>query len=124
MPSKGNILNKKEKEHYRKMMLEMKQEISYLLSEFKNESNQVETGIAQDVGDKAESSYTKEFLLSLSDTERQQLLMIDEALRRIDDGNFGVCQECEKVITKKRLNVVPWARLCIECQQKAEEESD
>jgi DnaK suppressor protein len=124
MPSKGNILNKKEKEHYRKMLLEMKQEISYLLSEFKNESKQVEAGIAQDVGDKAESSYTKEFLLSLSDTERQQLLMIDEALRRIDDGNFGVCQECEKVITKKRLNVVPWARLCIECQQKAEEESD
>jgi len=124
MPSKGDILNKKEKEHYRKMIVERKQEISYLLSEFKNESKQVETGIAQDVGDKAESSYTKEFLLSLSDTERQQLVLIDEALKRIDDSNFGICQACEKVIKKKRLNVVPWAPLCIECQQKEEEESD
>jgi len=124
MPSKGDILNKKEKEHYRKMIVARKQEISYLLSEFKNESKQVETGIAQDVGDKAESSYTKEFLLGLSDTERQQLLLIDEALKRIDDSNFGICQGCEKVIKKKRLNVVPWAPLCIECQQKEEEESD
>ncbi|MFC2165464.1 TraR/DksA family transcriptional regulator [Acidobacteriota bacterium] len=114
----------KEKERYRKIMLERKQEISYLLSEFKNESKQVETGIAQDVGDKAESSYTKEFLLSLSDTERRQLLMIDEALKRIDSDHFGVCLECEKVIKKKRLNVVPWAPLCIGCQQKEEEESD
>lgn len=117
-------MNKKEKERYRKMMLDRKQEISYLLSEFKNESTQVETGIAQDVGDKAESSYTKEFLMSLSDTERKQLLLIDEALKRIDDGNFGICKECEKAIKKKRLNAVPWAPLCIECQQKEEEESD
>jgi DnaK suppressor protein len=124
MSSKGDILNKKEKERYKKMLRERKQEISYLLSEFKNDTKQVETGIAQDVGDKAESSYTKEFLLSLSDTERRQLLLIDSALKRIDDGNFGVCQGCEKIIKKKRLNVVPWAPLCIECQQKEEEESD
>jgi DnaK suppressor protein len=117
-------LNKKEKERYIKMLQERKQEISYLLSEFSNDTKQVETGIAQDVGDKAESSYTKEFLLSLSDTERRQLLLIDEALKRIDAGHFGVCQECEKIIKKKRLNVVPWAPLCIECQQKEEEESD
>lgn len=117
-------MNKKDKDRYRKMLLERKQEISYLLSEFNNDSKQVETGIAQDVGDKAESSYTKEFLLSLSDSERRQLLMIDAALKRIEDGDFGACQSCGKIITKKRLNVVPWAPLCIECQQKEEEESD
>ena len=124
MPSKGDILDKKEKDRYRKMLQERKQEISHLLSEFSNDSKQVETGIAQDVGDKAESSYTKEFLLSLSDTERRQLLLIDAALKRMDDGNFGVCQSCEKHIKKKRLSVVPWAPLCIECQEKEEEESD
>ena len=124
MPSKGDILNKKEKERYTKMLMERKQEISHLLSEFNNDTKQVETGIAQDVGDKAESSYTKEFLLSLSDTERRQLLMIDAALKRIESSDFGVCQACQKVIKKKRLNAVPWAPLCIECQQKEEEESD
>ena len=124
MPSKGDILDKKEKDRYKKMLQEKKQEISHLLSEFSNDTKQVDTGIAQDVGDKAESSYTKEFLLSLSDKERRQLLLIDAALKRIDDGNFGVCQACEKVIKKKRLSVVPWAPLCIECQEKEEEESD
>ena len=124
MLNKGDILDKKEKVRYKKILQERKQEISHLLSEFSNDTKQVDTGIAQDVGDKAESSYTKEFLLSLSDKERRQLLLIDEALRRIDDGNFGVCLACEKVIKKKRLNVVPWAPFCIECQQKEEEESE
>jgi len=116
-------LNKKEKERYRKKLINRKQEISHLLSEFNNESKSVETGVAQDVGDKAESSYTKEFLLSLSDTERRQLFLIDDALKRLEADRFGVCQMCEKPIGKKRLDAVPWARLCIECQQKEEEES-
>ncbi|MBN1224937.1 MAG: TraR/DksA family transcriptional regulator [Candidatus Aminicenantes bacterium] len=116
-------MNKREKDRYRKMLLEKKQEISHLLSEFNNDSKSVETGIAQDVGDKAESSYTKEFLLSLSDTERKQLFLIDGALKRIDTDHFGICQMCEKPIGKKRLDAVPWAPLCIVCQQKEEEES-
>ena len=103
--------------------MDRKTEISHLLSEFKNESKKVDTGIAQDVGDKAESSYTKEFLLSLSDAERSKLFLIDKALKRIDDGRFGICLKCEKSIGKKRLDAVPWAPLCIECQEMEEEES-
>lgn len=123
MPNKGEILNKKDKDRYKKMLLDRKKEISHLLSEFNNESKEVETGIAQDVGDKAESSYTKEFLLSLSDTERSNLFLLDKALKRLEDGSFGFCRKCEKPIGKKRLDAVPWAPLCIECQQKEEEES-
>lgn len=116
-------MNAKEKERYKKLLLERKEEIIEQLSEFYNESKNVETGDAQDVGDKAESSYTKEFLLSLSDTERKQLFLIDEALKRVDGENYGLCQRCEKEISKKRMSAIPWARHCIECQQKEEEES-
>jgi DnaK suppressor protein len=117
-------LNKKEKERYKKKLLVRKQEIIKALSEFYNESKEVEDpGIAMDMGDKAESSYTKEFLLSLSDTERKQLHLIDEALKRVDDCTFGICQMCDAKIGKKRLDAVPWAPYCIECQEKAEEES-
>jgi len=123
MPNKGEMLNKKDKDRYIKMLLDRKKEISRLLSEFNNESKEVETGIAQDVGDKAESSYTKEFLLSLSDAERSNLFLIDKALKRLADGSFGACGKCGKPIGKKRLEAVPWAPLCIECQQKEEEES-
>lgn len=96
-----------------------------MLSDYYNDSKEVENaGIAMDMADKAESSYTKEFLLSLSDTERRQLKLIDEALVRIHKCNYGTCQMCGVDIAKKRLDAVPWAPLCIACQQKAEEESD
>jgi len=102
--------------------MEKKEEIGAKLSEAYSESREVETGIAQDIADKAESSYTKEFLLSLSDAERKQLFLIDEALKRIEKDEYGICQMCQKNISKKRLNAVPWAPHCIECQEKAEEE--
>lgn len=105
------------------MLLEKKETIIAKLSEVYNESKEVESGIAQDIVDRAESSYTKEFLLSLSDTERAQLFMIDEALRRIEKNDFGICQMCGKNISKKRLDAVPWSPYCIECQEKSEEES-
>lgn len=116
-------MNKEEKEKYKVKLLNKKQEITEKLSETYNASKEVETGIAQDVIDKAESSYTKEFLLSLSDTEREQLLMIDGALRRIEKCEFGICQMCGQKISKKRLDAVPWTLYCINCQEKAEEET-
>jgi len=116
-------LNSKEKDKYRKKLLRKKEEIIDKLSEAYNESKEVESGVAQDIGDKAESSYTKEFLLSLSNTEREQLFLIDEALKRIEKGEFGFCQMCQKKISTKRLGAVPWTPYCIDCQEKIEEES-
>ncbi len=116
-------MNKKERERYRNKLLKKKEEIVNKISETYNESKEVESGIAQDVVDKAESSYTKEFLLSLSDAEREQLLLIDDALKRIDKKELGICQRCGKDINKKRLDVVPWTSYCIDCQEIEEEES-
>ena len=113
-------MNKKEKEFYKKKLLERKNEIIDKLSEVYSESKEVEPEIAQDVGDRAETSYTKEFLLSLSDAERKQLKLIDEALERIEKCAYGLCQKCQKEISRKRLDAIPWAPYCIECQQKEE----
>lgn len=124
MPNRGDTLTKKEKQAYRKMLLEQKEKIVRKLSQFYNESKEVETDIAQDVVDKAESSYTKEFLLSLSDAEREQLRLLDAALRRLETPGFGICQMCGQQISKKRLNALPWTPYCINCQQKKEEEVD
>jgi DnaK suppressor protein len=116
-------LNKKEKQEFRKALLEKKERIIHKLSQVMTESKEVEANVAQDLVDKAESSYTKEFLLSLSDTEREQLMLIDEALRRLDRDGFGLCQQCGQEIGKKRIEALPWTPTCINCQQKAEEES-
>jgi DnaK suppressor protein len=123
MPSKAGHLNRKDLDVYKKKLIARRNEIVRKLSEFRNESKEVETDIAQDVADKAESSYTKEFLLSLSDAEREQLFHIDAALKRIERKEFGHCQMCQKEISKKRLNALPWTPYCIDCQEKAESET-
>lgn len=119
MPKK---MNKKDKDAFRKMLATKKESIIRKLSETITESKEMESNVAQDVVDKAETSYTKEFLLSLSDAEREQLLLIDEALKRLEHKEFGVCQLCRGDIGPKRLEAIPWTPYCIDCQQKAEEE--
>ena len=117
-------MTKKEKQIYKEILLAEKEKIVKKLSQFYSESKEVEPDIAQDIVDKAESSYTKEFLLSLSHAEREQLRLIDEALRRLETAEFGLCQMCGQAIGKKRLNTLPWTSYCINCQQKKEEERD
>jgi len=119
MPRK---LNKKERDEFRKLLAAKKESIIRKLSQTITESKEMESNVAQDLVDKAETSYTKEFLLSLSDGEREQLLLIDEALKRLEHIEFGVCQLCHKEIGGKRLEAIPWTPYCIDCQEKAEEE--
>lgn len=116
-------MNKKDKERFQKKLLEKKKEHNLKVSEFVHESQSVESQEAQDVVDRAESSYTKEFLLSLSDSERKRLFLIDEALKRIRECTYGKCQMCGVEIGRKRLSAIPWTPYCLSCQEKAEEES-
>lgn len=76
---------------------------------------------AEDLVDRANSAYNREFMLSLSGSELVILKEIEEALTRIDAGSYGVCSACEEKIAHKRLQAVPWARYCIDCQELAEQ---
>ena len=76
---------------------------------------------AQDAADKATNSYTKEFLFSLSNNERDLLQLVDEALVRINAKRYGTCEVCEEELDKKRLEAVPWAKRCVSCQEKQEQ---
>ncbi|HTS07775.1 MAG TPA: TraR/DksA family transcriptional regulator [Candidatus Eisenbacteria bacterium] len=62
----------------------------------------------------------KESLFACASQHRGRLRLIQRALERIKDGSFGICAECEGTIGLKRLQAVPWASHCIECQQRAE----
>ena len=78
------------------------------------------TDSAQDIADRASSSYQKEFLFHQSNNDRQLLLMVDTALERIRQGSYGECISCGNEINAKRLQAVPWTRYCISCQEKQE----
>jgi DnaK suppressor protein len=79
----------------------------------------VDDGI-QDLADKAYSAYSKELNFSLSDGERNLLMLIEEAFTRMKDGTYGVCTNCGVVIGEKRLQAVPWTPFCIDCQELQE----
>ena len=70
----------------------------------------------EDYIDYAVSSYTKEFVLSLTEMDRKQLVMVEEALARLARGEYGLCQQCAEEIPRKRLEVAPWVRYCVRCQ--------
>lgn len=74
----------------------------------------------QDLADKAASAYSKELNFSLSDGERNLLMLIDEAFNRIADSSYGVCTNCSTEIGEKRLQAVPWTPFCIDCQELQE----
>ncbi|MDD5120651.1 MAG: TraR/DksA family transcriptional regulator [Candidatus Omnitrophica bacterium] len=78
------------------------------------------SGYTYHMADVATDNYDREFSLGLASDERKALYELDDALKRIEDGSFGICDDCKGTITKIRLKAVPSARLCIKCQQKRE----
>jgi RNA polymerase-binding transcription factor len=74
----------------------------------------------EDIVDRANNSYNRELMFSLSDGERVLLLQIEAALRRVESGTYGKCTSCGNPIHPLRLEAVPWARFCIDCQELAE----
>lgn len=76
----------------------------------------------EDEGDLATISHNKELLYNLHESDFQRLKSIQEALKRMDRGEFGECIRCGEDINEKRLAAVPYATMCITCQENAERE--
>src|SRR3974377_637349 len=72
----------------------------------------------QDIADQASRDYTKEFLLSIGDTERRMLRQVDEALDKIRQDTYGLCESCGELINERRLEALPFARLGLSCPEK------
>ena len=106
---------------FREKLILKKEEILVAYNKNKTYGKEADEDGAQDIADKAANSYTKEFLFSLSNNERDMLQLVDEALLRIEGRRYGVCVVCEDEMDKKRLEAVPWAKRCISCQEKQEQ---
>src|ERR687892_636615 len=76
----------------------------------------------KDLGDQANTAYTREFFFELGNGDRRLLRDVVAALQRIDDGSFGSCERCGETIGEKRLEALPVARYCIDFQRPAEQE--
>lgn len=74
----------------------------------------------EDIVDRANNAYNRELMFSLSDGERNMVLQIEDALRRLETGAYGKCSSCGELINILRLEAVPYTRFCINCQELAE----
>ena len=118
--AKAVKVTKKESEKYRRALVEKKEALSQEMLKNKDAGQENAEEITQDIADKASSSYTKEFLFSLSDGERVLLQQIDQAIGRIEEGIYGPCTHCGNLIPEKRLEAVPWTPYCVDCMELAE----
>jgi DnaK suppressor protein len=114
-------MDKKKLESFKKRLEERQQALRRMVSRTEEDGRIADQDPAQDIADRAASSYTKEFLFSQSSNERQLLHMVETALQRIREGQFGECVNCGEEINAKRLEAVPWTRYCITCQEKVEQ---
>jgi DnaK suppressor protein len=114
-------MEKKKLDYFRKRLEGRQHDLRRMVSRTQQDGRTVDEDSAQDIADRAASSYTKEFLFHQSNNDRQLLQMVEGALDRIREGNFGECISCGKEINSKRLEAVPWTRHCIECQEKLEQ---
>ncbi len=103
---------------FKDLLLAKKETILKSIKNTKEEGKDYTTNEVGDSVDIAASSYEREVLFELTDNERKQLADIDNALKKIEDKDFGTCEDCGEKISDERLEAVPTATLCIGCQTK------
>ena len=116
-------------EHFKQLLLEKRREILRNVSEIEDEalkkSRLDATGDLSSMpihmADLGTDNYEQEFVLGLMDSERKLLHEIDDALQRIEDGTYGICEGTGKPIRKARLEAQPWARYRVEYARMLEQ---
>jgi len=106
---------------FRDALVERQRELTQAYNTSKGDSRSRFDDGTEDYIDYAVSSYAREFLLSLTEMDRKQLMLVEEALRRLQTGEYGRCLNCGENIAPKRLQVAPWVRFCVRCQELDEQ---
>lgn len=112
---KKAVLKKKEE-----ILAEIKHISEDTLKKSQKEASGDISGYTYHMADVASDNYDREFSLVLASNERELLYALDEALKKIEDGSFGICEDCKNLIAKNRLKALPYAPLCVKCQSKRE----
>ena len=110
-------MNKKEQKEIKDKLLV---ERSSIITKLNSNDLSVDDSETPDPVDLAVRNYSKNVMLAVSENGTKQLTLIDEAITRVEDKEYGSCLNCEKVINAKRLAAIPWARYCLDCQQLVE----
>jgi DnaK suppressor protein len=110
-------MDRKSIERFQKTLQARQHELRSSLAQTRRESLTVQHDYGKDEGDRANTSLAREIHLGQKSRDRALVTTIDAALKRISEGTFGQCLNCEQEINSKRLEAIPWVRYCITCQE-------
>jgi DnaK suppressor protein len=114
-------LSEASNQRFREMLLEMRREIlDQAEVQRQSAGNRESTG---DLADCATEDMAAGYSFMLHSRLRDKLLVIEDALDAIESGDYGICEECEESINKKRLLLMPFTRFCVDCQSKSERQA-
>jgi DnaK suppressor protein len=114
-------MRKRERDKFRTLLLQIRKEITREIQLDVQEGREGEAGDGRDTYDIASDERDREINLLLGDRDRKKLEQVDEALRRLDAGEYGECEECGGEIALGRLEAMPFSRLCVTCQGEFEQ---
>jgi DnaK suppressor protein len=105
-------------ENYEKLLRKKAEEVRRSMSAQKVAQVVTRLDIPSDEGDLSQQSHEEWIFLNRNTLEMKLLREVEDALRRMELGTYGVCHECEEEISTKRLDAVPWAKYCVTCQEE------
>ncbi|HKC99629.1 MAG TPA: TraR/DksA family transcriptional regulator, partial [Methylomirabilota bacterium] len=108
--------------YFKKRLVEKQRQLTEEVGRTASYGKDAEDDSIKDLGDQANTAYTREFFFELGNGDRRILRDVVSALQKLDDGAFGSCERCNEPISEKRLEALPFARHCIDCQRVIEEE--
>lgn len=114
------MLRKNELLEIKDILIEMKREILQNLEGRIKSNDMSEQREIGDIFDDADLEQSREFNLLLSTRERQKLDQIESALSKLDNGEYGYCEDCDETIPVGRLRAMPFATLCVKCKSERE----
>jgi RNA polymerase-binding transcription factor len=117
---RSNVTDRKRYEILKQMLEDRRREIHDKLRSLR-ESLPAEASVVRDAEEQSVDDFVQEVDFALMEMKSETLARIDEAIRRLEDGTYGVCEECGTEIAAPRLTALPFAALCRTCQQNVEE---
>jgi DnaK suppressor protein len=110
-------MNKKQRQRFNKLLLEKREALLQIVRAARQSEKDGTTKEAPDLGDRALSTVIRDLNYQVTASERDILRWVDDALDRLEKDEYGVCVSCGEKVQIERLEAVPWARHCIECQE-------
>ena len=128
MTDKEHPLSKEQVKQFRQLLIEERAKVAGEIKSIARDASKNPrdasgdlSGYTVHMADMSADTYERELAMNIASSEQEVLYQIDDALKRVDEGAYGTCQQCNQSISLNRLKAVPYTSLCITCQRDKEQ---